>query len=278
MKARRLILEADSSTESRATVSRGRPTREAGAEVNTVREKEAPTEKGPRTSEVRLTTVASSRTTRKDKGKDVLIEEVPPTHDEVSLAGIKMKTPLKRIAEVLAVLSDSEEDPTALEEVVARAVEGAGGAECGPLKDLPLLQYLNRKQEKYAEATTNGTYVEIVRNRTRTKVAAAFAVVVKECRNQSTEAKLEACRSVYNAESLRVDELTATAEKEQEYEAELAAKAKCEGARILDLELIEKLETECSELMSQRTQAEEQLCEMETRLWEAEEKNWQFVS
>ncbi|OAE32242.1 hypothetical protein AXG93_1089s1070 [Marchantia polymorpha subsp. ruderalis] len=38
MKAKRLILEADSSTESRAAVARGRPTREAGAEVNTVRE------------------------------------------------------------------------------------------------------------------------------------------------------------------------------------------------------------------------------------------------
>ncbi|OAE33758.1 hypothetical protein AXG93_483s1000 [Marchantia polymorpha subsp. ruderalis] len=53
MKAKRLILEADSSTESRAVVSRGRPTRETGAEVNTVREKEAPVEREPRTSEDR---------------------------------------------------------------------------------------------------------------------------------------------------------------------------------------------------------------------------------
>lgn len=45
MKARRLILEVDSSTESKAAASRGRPIPEAGAEVNMMREKEAPVDK-----------------------------------------------------------------------------------------------------------------------------------------------------------------------------------------------------------------------------------------
>lgn len=75
--------------------------------------------------------------------------------------------------------------------------------------------------------------------------------------------RLEASRIVYNAKTLKVDELTASSKKkEQEYAHELAANAKkladCEAASISDLELIEKLETQCIELMSQRTQAEEQ--------------------
>lgn len=82
--------------------------------------------------------------------------------------------------------------------------------------------------------------------------------------------RLEACRTVYNTESLRVDKMTAASvKKEQEYETKLAAKAKklaeYGAAKISDLELIEKLETQCGELRSQRTQTEEQLCEMETR-------------
>lgn len=160
--------------------------------------------------------------------------------------------------------------------------------------------------------------MEIVRNKTRIKVAAAAEVAVKERRSQSTEARyqvlqkklteeveklrysvlceglredverakcvtvdllkrLEACRTAYDAKSMRVDELTAIAEKkEQEYETKLAVRTKrlaeCEVVQISDLELIEKLETQCSELRSQRLQAEEQLCEMKTRLTEVEGK------
>lgn len=93
--------------------------------------------------------------------------------------------------------------------------------------------------------------------------------------------RLEACRTAYNTESLRVDELTAITErKEHEYETKLAVKAKklaeCEAAKISDLELIEKLKARCSELRSQPTQAEEQLCEMKARLIEAEGKNRQL--
>ncbi|OAE21683.1 hypothetical protein AXG93_4170s1240 [Marchantia polymorpha subsp. ruderalis] len=232
MKARRLILEADNSTESGAALSRGRPIREGRAEANTRREKEASAKMGSWTSEVRSTPVAQSQFTRKEKGKAVMTVEVPPRQDEVSLASIMMKTPLKRTAEVFS-----------------------------------LLQYLDRKREKYAKATTNGSYLELVHNRTRTKVIAASVDAVKERQNQSTEAeyqvlrkrlakevekqRLEACWTAYNVESLRLDELTAASQKkEQEYETKLAIKAKklaeCEAAWISDLELIEKLETQCS--------------------------------
>ncbi|OAE31002.1 hypothetical protein AXG93_1502s1020 [Marchantia polymorpha subsp. ruderalis] len=212
----------------------------------------------------------------------------------------------RRTAEVLVVSSNTEEDTVALEEVAAKTVEDVGEAECGPHKMaspqtssatvilekgedpsaeesqsqapsaanmlcvqvLPLLQYLDRKREKYAEASTTESYVEIIRNRKRIKVAAAAEVAAKERKSHPTEARyqtlqkrlaeevekqrysekvyeglredvertkcatvdllkrLEACRTAYDAESLRVDELTATAEKEQEYETELGVKAK----------------------------------------------------
>lgn len=66
--------------------------------------------------------------------KAVLTEEEYSRQDEVPSTGIKMKTPRKRTVEVLAVSSDIEEDPAALEEVVAKAVEDEVVAECGPQK------------------------------------------------------------------------------------------------------------------------------------------------
>lgn len=121
--------------------------------------------------------------------------------------------------------------------------------------------------------------MEIIRNRTRTKVAADAEVAAKERKSQLTKARyqalqkrlaeevekqrhseevcedlredverskcatvdllkrLKACRTAYDAESLRVDKLSAIAEtKEQEYEIELAVRAKklaeCEAAQI----------------------------------------------
>ncbi|OAE29102.1 hypothetical protein AXG93_3678s1090 [Marchantia polymorpha subsp. ruderalis] len=57
---------------------------------------------------------------------------------------------------------------------------------------LPLLQYLNRKWEKYAEGNLSESYVEIVRNRTRVKREVALEVAAKERRSQPTEAKYQA--------------------------------------------------------------------------------------
>ncbi|OAE20450.1 hypothetical protein AXG93_383s1000 [Marchantia polymorpha subsp. ruderalis] len=272
-----------------------------------------------------------------------------------------MRAPQERAAEVLTVSSDIEKDPVALEEVAAKAVEDVKAAECGSQKVasprtstktviletgeepseeeaqsqvlgaadvlcvqvLLLLQYLNRKQEKYADASTNVSYVEIVRNQTRTKVVMTAEVAAKECKTQTTEARyqalhkrlteevekrrhsrevceglredverakcasvdllkrLEACRTTYDAKSLKVDELLAiTEKKEQEYQIELAVRAKklteYKVARISDLELIQKLEAQCNELRTQRSQAEEQLCKVETRLTQAKRKNRQL--
>ncbi|OAE21702.1 hypothetical protein AXG93_1275s1130 [Marchantia polymorpha subsp. ruderalis] len=65
-----------------------------------------------------------------------------------------------------------------------------------------------------------------------------------------------------------------------EYQTELALRVKklaeYEAAQILDLELIMKLEVWWSELRTQRSQAEEQLCEVGTRLTEAEGMNRQL--
>ncbi|OAE18371.1 hypothetical protein AXG93_2727s1370 [Marchantia polymorpha subsp. ruderalis] len=235
MKSRRLILKADSSTESRAVVTRGRSIPEAGAEVNMVREKEAPTEKGPRSYGVRPTPVVPSQATRKEKGKAIMTEEEPLRQVEVPLTDIRMKIPLERTVEVLTVSSDTEKDRAALEKIIERAVEDVGGEACEP-----------QKRKKYAGAIINGSYVELVRNKTGNKGGSGFC---------------------------GYSEGTA----EPDYGGKVPVKAKklvdCEVARITDLELIEKLETQCSELRSQRTQAEEQSCEMETRLSEAEEKN-----
>ncbi|OAE18260.1 hypothetical protein AXG93_723s1120 [Marchantia polymorpha subsp. ruderalis] len=143
MKARRLILKEESSTETRAAALRGRPNLEAGLELKeetVVREKEVPAE------------------------KDLWTSAVP-------LVSIMMMVPLEKPYEVLAVSSDTEEDHLALEKVAERAVEDVV---------LLLLHYLDRKRDKHAETTNNGSYMELVRNRTRAKVAATSAAVVKE--------------------------------------------------------------------------------------------------
>lgn len=100
-----------------------------------------------------------------------------------------------------------------------------------------------------------------------------------KCASVDLLKRLEACRTAYDAESLKVDEFSAAAkEKEQEYQIELAVRAKMlteyEAAWISDLELIEMLEAQCGELCTQRSQVEEQFCESEAKLTEAEGKNW----
>ncbi|OAE26302.1 hypothetical protein AXG93_3040s1200 [Marchantia polymorpha subsp. ruderalis] len=163
--------------------------------------------------------------------------------NEVPSEGNQMKVTRGWAVEVLTMSSDTEEYHVALEEVAAKAVEDVATAESGPQK------YLDWKREKYADGRTNESYVEIVRNRTRTKVVVAAKVVAKERKSQPTEARLEACRTAYDVELLKVDEMSAAAnKKDQEYQNELAVKAKklteYEAARISDLELIKKLEIE----------------------------------
>lgn len=69
-----------------------------------------------------------------------------------------------------------------------------------------------------------------------------------KCASVDLMKRLEACRTAYDTESLKVDELQAAAEeKKLEYQSELAVRAKklseYEASRIAHLELIKKLET-----------------------------------
>lgn len=79
MKAIRLILEADSSTESSVAASQGCTDSEAGAELNVetvVREKEMHVEKDLWTLLVSPTPIVKRWATRKEKGKAIMMEEV----------------------------------------------------------------------------------------------------------------------------------------------------------------------------------------------------------
>ncbi|OAE27042.1 hypothetical protein AXG93_3101s1010 [Marchantia polymorpha subsp. ruderalis] len=103
-----------------------------------------------------------------------------------------MEEPRDQAAEVLTVSSDTEEDPVALEEVAAKAVEDVVAVESEPQKVLPLLQYLDQKREKYVEGNPSESFVEIVRNQTQIKRELAVEVAAKERRSEPTEAKYQA--------------------------------------------------------------------------------------
>ncbi|OAE23803.1 hypothetical protein AXG93_1311s1020 [Marchantia polymorpha subsp. ruderalis] len=115
MKARRLILEEDSSTESRRAALRERPVQEAGLAERAAKEKEKLVGKKPCIIEERSSPVESPQASQRDKGKAVQIEEVPLTRNEIPVERIRMKVPQERAAEVLTMYSDTEEDPVALD-------------------------------------------------------------------------------------------------------------------------------------------------------------------
>ncbi|OAE26149.1 hypothetical protein AXG93_903s1100 [Marchantia polymorpha subsp. ruderalis] len=164
------------------------------------------------------------------------------------------------------------------------------------------------KLGKYAGTINVGTYVELVRNRMRVKVATAHAVAEKKRRLHEAETKynvlwrrlaeevelqrssentceslridiefircatidlrnrLEASQVAFNEESQRVDEHTADSKKKyhahaSEAAAKLKALTKNEAARYSDHKLVERLKAKCNEMRSQRSLAEEQLCE-----------------
>ncbi|OAE31106.1 hypothetical protein AXG93_576s1000 [Marchantia polymorpha subsp. ruderalis] len=79
VKARRLILEADSNTESSVAALQGRPDSEAGAELNVktaVREKEVLVEKYLRTLAGSSTLVVKRLARRKEKGKAIMMDKL----------------------------------------------------------------------------------------------------------------------------------------------------------------------------------------------------------
>ncbi|OAE35854.1 hypothetical protein AXG93_2354s1030 [Marchantia polymorpha subsp. ruderalis] len=135
MKARQLILEANSNMENRAAASQGQST--PGTELNeetVVREKKVPVEKYLRTSTVSPTPVVTRRAMRKQKGKANMMEEVSQGQDQVTSAGIRMRVPSEKPAKVLAVSSDTKEDLVAMKTIVERVVEDVIGETAAPQK------------------------------------------------------------------------------------------------------------------------------------------------
>lgn len=206
-----------------------------------------------------------------------------------------MRVPLEKPVEVMTVSSNTEEDLVALEKIAEKVVKdivedtaapqkmvspltptgtviletdedslaeeiqsqvfNAADVLCGQV--IPLLRYLDNEHGKYAGTTNNGSYVELVRNRTQAKVAATSATTAQEqnldevdakyevlrkrlaeevelgrflektcesfrediefarCATVDLQSRLEASRTAFNAESRRVDELTAASEKKK---------------------------------------------------------------
>ncbi|OAE29585.1 hypothetical protein AXG93_4003s1060 [Marchantia polymorpha subsp. ruderalis] len=106
MKARRLILDDDSSHESKRTVRKDCSNQEA----------------------------RSVKKAAKNKGKVILTEDVPLKRRGEPEERTQREGPRAEAAELLSVYSDTEEDPVALEEVAAKAVEDMAAAECEPQK------------------------------------------------------------------------------------------------------------------------------------------------
>ncbi|OAE32243.1 hypothetical protein AXG93_1089s1080 [Marchantia polymorpha subsp. ruderalis] len=197
-----------------------------------------------------------------------------------------MNTPLERIAKVLVVSSDIEKDLVFMEIVIEKAIENAGGEAYGPQKvgsprtstgrviletgEDPSTQEAQLQDadkgdndfcgysEGTAEHAPEAKYEvlrkrqdeEVEKRRYSKKACEGLREDVEKAKCVTVDllSRLEASWTAYNVETLRVDELTATLKKkDQEYAAELAAKAKklaeCEDSRILDLELFKKLET-----------------------------------
>ncbi|OAE22206.1 hypothetical protein AXG93_1248s1000 [Marchantia polymorpha subsp. ruderalis] len=303
MKAWRLILEEDSSTESRRAALRERHVQEVGPTKRAAKEKEKSVGKKLRVIEERSTPVEPPRASKKDKGKAILFEEDPLRWNEVPVESIQMKVPREQVAEVLTMYSDTEEDPVALEEVAAKAVEDVAVAESGPQKvispwtstDTIILETGEEPSAEETQSPIMGAANLLSADTSVVPVprpeAGEAEVTAKERRSQPTEAKYQALQKRLTeevgkqrkveqvGEGLREDVKRAKC-KEQEYQIELAVRAKklieYEAARIFDLELIEKLEAQCGELRTQRPQAEKQLCEVEAKLTEAKGKNRQL--
>lgn len=80
-------------------------------------------------------------------------------------------------------------EDTSAEEIQSEVVNAADVL-CGQV--ILLLRYLDNKLGKYASTTNVGSYMELVRNRTRVKMAIAQAVATKERQLRETKTKYEA--------------------------------------------------------------------------------------
>ncbi|OAE23805.1 hypothetical protein AXG93_1151s1000 [Marchantia polymorpha subsp. ruderalis] len=179
------------------------------------------------------------------------------------------------------------EDETSSEAQEADSMRGTPtGILCEQI--VPLLRYLDRKAVKYGNPRKPQSYVELVKNRTKTKVATNPALVAWGIRCRDLEKKnaileehlgltkqLQKALREKQAEVARkaqenIDLLRARVELELQEErkincmltAELArALEQGQNARKSDEELLRNLQSECAELRAQRAEAEMRLAE-----------------
>ncbi|OAE18236.1 hypothetical protein AXG93_2027s1000 [Marchantia polymorpha subsp. ruderalis] len=134
MKARRLILDEDSSPERSGTRRKDCSNQEARSAGRVAQGEDGSAKKKSCLEEGRSSPVGKARASRKEKGKAVLTEDIPLKRWDVPRERTQRERPEEEAAEILTVSSDTEEDPVALEEVAAKAVEDVAAAEWKPPK------------------------------------------------------------------------------------------------------------------------------------------------
>ncbi|OAE20086.1 hypothetical protein AXG93_105s1010 [Marchantia polymorpha subsp. ruderalis] len=153
-----------------------------------------------------------------------------------------------RISVATEILDSDDKESSEEEEV-----ESVQGMPTGVLCEqvVSLLRYLDRKVAKYADPLHRGSYVKLVRNRTRTKVATNPELISldnKYCeleeKNNCLQGPLTLSRKL-NKTLLQMHD------------------DKCKVARQADEELLRRLQSQCDELRAQRAEAELQLVEFE---------------
>ncbi|OAE22020.1 hypothetical protein AXG93_4780s1010 [Marchantia polymorpha subsp. ruderalis] len=259
VKARPLILEDVSSTESSVVALQGRLT-----------SAEAPSEKP---LEV-LTVLTVSLDTEKDL---VALEKIVKRVVEgVAAEATAQHQVVSPRTSTRTVILETGEDP--LEEEIQSERVNAADVLCGQV--VPLLRYLDTKLEMYVGPTHVGSYVRLVRNMTRVKVAAAHAVE-KEKQHRETEAKYEVLRKRLAKEV----ELRKTSEKACESirvrRATVDLRDRLEASRVAFNEKSRKVDELTVDLekkdQAHATKMVVKLSDMEVKLLEAEEKNRQLA-
>ncbi|OAE22841.1 hypothetical protein AXG93_2100s1010 [Marchantia polymorpha subsp. ruderalis] len=151
---------------------------------------------------------------------------------------------------------------TEKERTLAFGVKTFGGIRGRKRKSKEVLRrYLDGKMAKYAKPAIAGFYMELVRSRTRAKVAASANVAERVICIQHVHADLTKRDHFHAAES------AAKAKKLAHYEV----------AKSLELEQREKLDADCNKMRSQLSTVEKQLIAIEAKLLEVEGKNQQLA-
>lgn len=184
-----------------------------------------------------------------------------------------------RISVAIEILDlEDEEDEVSVSE--GQEVESVQGRPTGVLCEqvVPLLRYLDRKAAKYADPRHRGSYVELMRNRTRIKVATNPVLISLdnkyrelELKNDALQGHLTLSRKLQKAVNQLHDDKAAEAQREfekqrEKIEAELNSERaqncilaeelvrktrlleQCQIAGQADEELLRRLQSQCSEL------------------------------